>query len=93
MEKRVSAQKRCAFHARLCDQQSIKGIAMMQGQFLKRQNVFKPDGKHPDMVNLALIADKFRQRPFQLKLTQLGLDLYFPGAGNTEQEQVIRIPT
>ena len=53
-EDGIAADKDGAFHARLCDKQTVEGIFMHRGQRLYGENVIERDRQNPEAVGLLL---------------------------------------
>lgn len=81
----VCGHDRQVFDQRLGYQQSIEGVPVKWGQFLKREDIFNANREQHDAIRALLIADQPLQWQRQLQLTEADPDLHRPNAGDAEE--------
>jgi hypothetical protein len=86
------ADEDCLFSIGLGNQQSVKWVPVMRWQVMQGQDMPESDQQHLAIVGL-LLGNHFRQGETQMEFAQLELDLHFPEACHTEEEQVRAILT
>jgi hypothetical protein len=70
----VCCDNRPAFFNALCDQHSVEGVVMVQGQSFELSEMSQTDRKNFDVVFRQLFENVFGGRPWQSKLIPLRLD-------------------
>lgn len=87
----VPAHDRNTLRKALRNDQTVKGIAVVEGQGRECIQVCRPYRKELDCISFHLMLDEFRKRDLQFQPADADLDGPLPQAGNTQQPFIFNL--
>jgi hypothetical protein len=84
LKSAVATDEPCLFSFRLCNEQTVEWITVVQRQFIQYINVLELHRKNSQIIGRLLAVDHLIERGSQSKAVDLSLDLDLPGADNAQ---------
>jgi hypothetical protein len=88
LESAVATEEPCQFSFRLCNEQTVERIVVVQRQFIQYIDVLELHRQNSQIIGRLLSPDHLIERDAQLEAVDLSFDLDLLGADNTQIQLV-----